>query len=163
MSAPIVVRGKVVSIRYVLRNQSGEIFEYSDLPVSYLHGSGRDLFPGIERALEGRAVGERVEVELPPREAFGPRDPALTFTDELDNVPPELRRIGVDFEAQNAKGETVRFVVTRIEGGKLTVDANHALAGQTVRFEVTVQAIRDATAEELQSGRPVELFTPPGA
>ncbi len=150
----VVAKNKVISLIYVVRNEKGEIFEYRDLPVSYVHGSGADLFPKIEQSLEGRAVGDRVSVQLSPAEAFGERDPKLTFTDDIENAPPELRRIGAEFEAQNAKGESIMLTVTRIEGDKITVDANHPLAGQTISFEVTVQDIRDATDEELRDGRP---------
>lgn len=150
----VVTKNKVVSLIYVLRNQKGEIFEYRDLPVSYVHGSGADLFPKIEQALEGRTVGERVSVQLTPADAFGDHDPKLSFTDDIENAPPELRRVGAEFEAQNAKGESIVLTVTRIEGDKITVDANHPLAGQTISFEVTVQDIRDATPEEIRDGRP---------
>jgi len=150
----VVAKNKVVSLIYMVRNEKGEIFEYRDLPVSYVHGSGADLFPKIEQALEGRAVGDRVAVQLTPADAFGDRDPKLTFTDDIENAPPELRRIGAEFEAQNAKGESIMLTVTRIEGDKITVDANHPLAGQNISFEVTVQDIRDATPEEIRNGRP---------
>jgi len=69
-------------------------------------------------------------------------------------VPPELRYMGAKLEAQNADGETLNFVVTRIENGMLTVDANHPLAGQTVKFRVTIRDVRDATPDELRSGQP---------
>lgn len=150
----VVAKNKVVSLIYVVRNEKGEIFEYRDLPVSYVHGSGADLFPKIEQALEGRAVGDRVAVQLTPADAFGDRDPKLTFTDDIENAPPELRRVGAEFEAQNAKGESILLTVTRIEGDRITVDANHPLAGQNISFEVTVQDIRDATPEEIRDGRP---------
>ncbi len=150
----VVAKNKVVSLIYVVRNEKGEIFEYRDLPVSYVHGSGTDLFPKIEQALEGRAVGDRVAVQLTPADAFGDRDPKLTFTDDIENAPPELRRVGAEFEAQNAKGESILLTVTRIEGDRITVDANHPLAGQNISFEVTVQDIRDATPEEIRDGRP---------
>lgn len=154
MSRSVVAKNKVISITYVLRNQAGDIVEIRDLPVAYLHGSGSDLFPEIERALDGRAIGDRVVIELPPSAAFGAHDPNLTFTDDIENVPPELRRIGMQFEAQNDKGEARAFVVARIDRGKVTVDANHPLAGQTVTFEVTVQDVRDATPAEIKAGRP---------
>lgn len=154
MSASVVAKNKVVSLTYVVRNQKGDIFEYRDLPVAYVHGSGADLFPKIEQALEGRNVGDRVMVTLTPADAFGDRDPKLMFTDDLENAPPELRRVGAEFEAQNAKGESIVLTVTRIENGKITVDANHPLAGQTITFEVTVQDIRNATPEEIRNGRP---------
>jgi FKBP-type peptidyl-prolyl cis-trans isomerase SlyD len=154
MTAPVVTKNKVISLIYAVRNQKGELFEYRDLPVSYVHGSGVDLFPKIEQALEGRAIGDRVVVELSPADAFGEHDPKLTFTDDIDNAPVELRHVGAEFEAQNAKGESIVLVVTRVEADKITVDANHPLAGQTITFEVTVRDIRDATAEEIRNGRP---------
>ena len=154
MSASVVTKNKVVSLIYAVRNQKGELFEYRDLPVAYVHGSGVDLFPKIEEALEGRAIGDRVVVQLSPADAFGEHDPKLTFTDDIDNAPVELRRVGAEFEAQNAKGESIVLVVTRVEADKITVDANHPLAGQTITFEVTVRDIRDATPEEIRNGRP---------
>ena len=154
MTASVVTKNRVVSLIYAVRNQKGELFEYRDLPVSYVHGSGVDLFPKIEAALEGRTIGDRVVVELSPADAFGEHDPKLTFTDDIDNAPPELRHVGAEFEAQNAKGESILLVVTRVEADKITVDANHPLAGQTITFEVTVQDIRDATPEEIRNGRP---------
>ena len=156
MTASVVTKNRVVSLIYAVRNQKGELFEYRDLPVSYVHGSGVDLFPKIEAALEGRAIGDRVVVELSPADAFGEHDPKLTFTDDIDNAPPELRHVGAEFEAQNAKGESIVLVVTRVEADKITVDANHPLAGQTITFEVTVRDIRDATPEEIRNGRPAD-------
>jgi FKBP-type peptidyl-prolyl cis-trans isomerase SlyD len=154
MTASVVTKNKVVSLIYAVRNQKGELFEYRDLPVSYVHGSGVDLFPKIEEALEGRTIGDRVVVQLSPADAFGEHDPKLTFTDDIDNAPPELRHVGAEFEAQSATGESIVLVVTRIEADKITVDANHPLAGQTITFEVTVREIRDATPEEIRNGRP---------
>ena len=88
-----VAENKVISIVYAVRNEKGEMFEYRDLPVSYVRGSGVDLFPKIGQALEGRTVGDRVAVQLTPADAFGDRGPKLSFTDDTENAPPELRRI----------------------------------------------------------------------
>lgn len=147
-------KGKVVSVTYTLHDEHGQIFEQSDIPVPYLHGYASGLFDKIEQRLEGKHRGDSIEATLSPEEGFGSHDPALTFTDDLENVPPELRTLGASLEAQNAKGEMLTFVVKRIENGKLTVDANHPLAGQRVKFRVTVRAVRDATSEELRTGTP---------
>lgn len=69
-------------------------------------------------------------------------------------MPPEYRQIGAQLEAENAKGEAIAFTVTRIADGKLTIDANHALAGQSVYFDVTIKDIRTATPEEVRAGQP---------
>ncbi|HEC12277.1 MAG TPA: peptidylprolyl isomerase, partial [Acidiferrobacteraceae bacterium] len=128
MSESIVEKGKVISLAYRITDENGELFEYRDIPVSYLHGSGSDLFPLIEQALEGKKVGDHVPVTLPPEDGFGRRDPKLTFTDDIKNVPPQFHRIGAEAEMKNDRGETRTFYVSKIEGDKLTVDGNHALA-----------------------------------
>ena len=78
----------------------------------------------------------------------------MTFTDDIDNVPPEFRRVGAEVEFQNEEGETRLFRVSKIADGKLTVDANHPLAGQTVTFMVNVVSIRDASMDEVANGLP---------
>lgn len=162
MTAAVVTKNKIVAITYSLYDEKGEMVEHTDIPVIYLHGADSDLFIPIEQALDGCKVGDTVEVILTPQEGFGAHDPSLTFSDDLENVPEELRVVGTELEAQNAKGETLKFVVKDIdtENGVLTVDANHPLAGQTVRFEVTVKEIRDPTPQELQQGGPASAFNP---
>lgn len=154
MSVTVITRDTVVALTYTLRNQKGEVVEIHDLPVSYVHGSGADLFPKIEQALDGKTVGDTVTIELTPEESFGVPDPKLMFTDDLDNAPAELRHVGAQFEAQNAQGESITLTVARIDGDRITVDANHPLAGQTVTFQVTVRDIRRASPEEIRLGRP---------
>jgi len=44
--------------------------------------------------------------------------------------------------------------VTRIEDGKLTVDGNSALAGQTVTCMVNVVDVRDVSADDIRNGIP---------
>lgn len=144
-----VAKNKVVSVTYEVQDESGNLLERYDLPVSYVHGVDRELFEKIERALEGHSVGDTVRVTLAPAEGFGEHRPELTFTDDLDNVPHEYRRIGAEVMFENDRGETITMVVTRIHDGKLTIDGNHPFAGKTVVFIVKITDIRDATPEEL--------------
>jgi FKBP-type peptidyl-prolyl cis-trans isomerase SlyD len=158
MNAPVVTANKVISFTYLIRNSTGEICEYRSVPVTYIHGSGSDLFPEIEAALDGHEVGYKATVVLPPEQAFGDRDPDLAFTDNIENMPEELRYIGSEPDAENEQGEVRHFRVVKIEDGQLTVDANHPLAGQTLTYEVTITGIRDATGEELGSGNAAPDF-----
>jgi len=89
---------------------------------------------------------------LPPEKALGYHDTAMTFTDDIANVPPEFRRVGAEVEMQNDRGETRSFFVSKIEADKLTVDGNHPFAGKTLTYAVTVADIRDASEEEKQKG-----------
>lgn len=152
MTAPVVGKRKVVAITYSIVSDSGEILEQSDIPLYYAHGGVNQMFPDVEAELEGQGIGDTVEVVLPPGRAFGPRDPELTFVDDIDNVPPEFRKVGAEVQMQNDSGETRTFFVSKIEDGKLTVDGNHPFAGKTLTYSVTVNDIRDATDEEMKKG-----------
>ena len=74
---------------------------------------------------------------------------SLTFTDSLENVPPEFRRIGAEVPMQSDSGEMRAFYVTAMDDGTLTVDGNHPLAGKALKVHVQIQDVRDPTGEEL--------------
>jgi len=152
MTEQFVVRNKVVSFTYAIMEEGGEILEQSDLPISYVHGGRHDLFEKIEQELEGCVENDVVQVRLTPEEGFGPYDPSLTYTDDIENVPAEFRRIGAEVEMMNDKGDSRKFKVTRIEDGKLTVDGNHPMAGKSIIFNIKVVGIRDATPDEISNG-----------
>lgn len=153
MSDLTVAPGRVVSFTYLIRDDdTGEIREYRDLPFSYVHGAGSGMFPKLAQALETCHTGDKVSVALSAAEGFGDHDPGLTFTDDIENVPAELRFVGAELEAQSEGGERRQFRVTRIADGKLTVDGNHPFAGRRLRYEITITGIREATAEEKTSG-----------
>ncbi|WP_455210104.1 FKBP-type peptidyl-prolyl cis-trans isomerase [Kaarinaea lacus] len=157
MSDQIVTKHKVVSITYRILDEKGELVEQSDIPIDYIHGTKNDMFAKVEQALEGKSVGDTVEVVLPPEDGFGHADPSMTFTDDIENVPPEYRHVGARPMFQNKHGDVTEFVVSKIENGKLTVDGNHPFAGKTMTFKVDVIAIRDATEEEIAGGPSVVL------
>ena len=48
------------------------------------------------------------------------------------------------------------YTVTDVTDEVVVLDGNHPLAGIAVRFELTLVGVRDATAEELESGLPDE-------
>ena len=152
MTDLIVEDNKVVSFTYSIVDDSGELLEQSDLPISYVHGGKHDLFDKVVQALDGSVIDDSVEVSLTPEEGFGPHDPDLTYTDDIENVPAEFRRIGAEVEMMNDSGESRTFTVTRIDGGKLTVDGNHPMAGKIITFRIKVIDIREATPEELENG-----------
>jgi len=122
-------------------------------------GANSGILPAIESAVAGRKVGERIEISLSPEEGYGLRDESLVFVDDIENVRPEFRRVGAEVMFENEAGETKVFYVTSIEDGKLTLDGNPSLAGQSVTCLVNVMDIRDATPEEIRNGRPLDVKT----
>jgi FKBP-type peptidyl-prolyl cis-trans isomerase SlyD len=151
MSPDSIKPGKFVSLTYSIADEEGMVVEQSDLPVSYIYGGETELIGGMDEAVAGKRSGETVKLTVSPQEGFGPHDPDLTFTDDLENVPPQFRRLGAEVEMQNESGEAKTFYVTRIENGKLTVDGNHPLAGKTLTVTVRILEVRDATKEDALS------------
>lgn len=152
MTAQRVARNKVVSVTYSVCDPQGNVLEQVDIPVDYLHGGRVGLFEKIEVALEGCAVGDEVEATLSPEEGFGYPDPDKVFSDAIENVPPEFRKLGAQAEFHNDQGEKLTMVVTHVDAGTVTLDGNHPFAGKDVTFRVKVAAIRDATPLEVAQG-----------
>ncbi len=159
MSEQKVEHNKVVSLTYVLLDENGSVQEQSDIPISYLHG-GKDsaMFPKVAEALEGHKVGDEVSVTLTPEEGFGHYDPSMTYSDEIENVPPEYRHIGAEATFQNEAGESITMTVVKMENGKIMLDGNHPFAGKTITFKIKVTEIRDATEAEVGSGQVVQTI-----
>ncbi len=155
MSEQRVAQNKHVMFSYTIVDvDNGEVLEQVEIPMGYIHGGEQRMFEKVEKAMEGAAIGDEIEVKLAPEECFGEADPELIFTDSLENVPPQFHRIGAEVEFQNDQGEIKSFTVTKIEDGLLTIDGNSPLVGKTVQFKVMIHDIRDATDKEIKDGRP---------
>lgn len=143
----------VVSIDYTLKNDAGNVLDQStpDAPLSYLHGHN-NLISGLESALEGKLQGDQVTAVIPPEEAYGVYNASLIeavprqMFQGVDNIEP-----GMQFQAQTAQGVQV-VTVTEVNDETVTIDGNHALAGETLHFDVMIKEVREASAEELSHG-----------
>lgn len=160
MDDQVVAKNKVVYIRYSVLDEEGRVMGQQDLPTGYVHGAGSGLFDEIEQALEGARVGDEVRAALSPEKAFGPSDPNLVVTDDIDNVPPQIRYVGAEAELQNENGDVLTFRVVAIGDGKITLDGNHPLAGRNAVCQAEVLSIRDATSDEIRNGFPEEQGAP---
>lgn len=144
--------GTVVGIHYVLKNDKGETLDSSQgqAPLEYLHGFGQ-IVPGLEQALTGHAAGERFDVTVEPDEGYGERDPRGEQRVPLSAFPRGMQlEPGTPFHTEGPDGETMVVWVIGVEGDRVTVDLNHPLAGVTLHFDVSVESVRVATAEELE-------------
>ena len=154
MSDTSIRDGKLVSLTYSIRDEADTILEQTDLPVSYIQGGARELIGGMDRAIDGKAAGDEIDFLLTPETSgFGEHDPDLTFSDDLDNVPPQFRQVGAEVVMQSDTGDEHTFTVTRIEDGRLTVDGNHPFAGKRLKVHVRIHAVREPTVAEVREDR----------
>ncbi len=148
-----IAHNVVVSLIYTLRDASGAVLDQSSAaePLAYLHGNG-NLIPGLERELEGKTAGEKLQVTVAPEDGYGVPEKGL-----IQQVPRRafqgIAKVepGMRFYAETEHGHR-QVVVTHVAGDMVTVDGNHPLAGQTLHFEVEIAEVREASAEELEHG-----------
>lgn len=143
----------VASFHYTLTDSTGKVLDSSEgqEPLSYIHGAG-NIIPGLEDALEGKVVGDKLVVSVTADQAYGVRDdsmiqelPATMFTG-IDSI-----EVGMEFHAETEHGLQV-VTVTKVEGDQVTIDGNHPLAGVDLTFDVEITEVRAASEDELDHG-----------
>lgn len=149
-----ITKDTVVTLQYKLSDTQGNLIEESSEPMVYLHGGYNNTLPKLEEALDGKAPGAEVLVQVEPADAFGEYDADLVKI-EPRNLFPEDVEVGMQFEGAPDSGEqadSLIFTVTDIADGKVVLDGNHPLAGIALRFALNVVEVRKASAEEIAHG-----------
>lgn len=146
-------KDKVVSIDFTLTDSDDQVIDSSEgrEPLAYLHGQGQ-ILPKLEEVIEGKTEGEQVQITLTPEEGYGERDENLMAqvpVDQFEGVD-EIKP-GMQFQAETDEGERV-FTVVETDGQNVVVDGNHPLAGATLKFDIKLSEVREATNEELEHG-----------
>lgn len=154
-------KDRVVTFHFTLKADDGEILDSTDggEPYPILVGAGNFL-PKVEEALTGKKGGDKVSVVVPPEEGYGTLDeeseddyfgvPLTEFPDDMDLIPG----MPLVLEGEDGEEEEVWVVDVDDEEGVVVLSPNHPLAGETLHFDITIVAVRAATAEEIEHGHP---------
>lgn len=148
-----IAENSAVTIHYTLTNSKGEVLDSSEgqEPLAYLSGAS-NIIPGLENALVGKQVGDKLEVTVEPEQAYGPlRDELVQKVNHENFEGVDDIHVGMQFMAQAPWGEQP-VTVMNVEEDGITLDGNHPLAGQTLTFAVEVVEVRAASEEELSHG-----------
>jgi FKBP-type peptidyl-prolyl cis-trans isomerase SlyD len=148
-----ITKDAVALIHYTLTDDEGKTLDTSagGEPLAYIHGNG-NLIPGLERELEGKGEGDKVDVKIAPADGYGEFDKDL-----IQRVPRRALKgvgdlhVGMQLHAQSERG-TRAVTVTQLVGDMVTLDGNHPLAGKNLNFKVEIVGVRAATEEELSHG-----------
>ncbi len=147
---------QIVSLEYEVKD--GETVVDSNVggaPLIFMFGKGQ-IIPGLETGITNMAIGEKGDVLVQPEDAYGELN-----ADAQQEVPKD-QFAGIDLElgmtlyGQGEDGGTVQVTVKEIKEENIIIDFNHPLAGKTLMFSVTVNNVRDASAEEVMTGIPAE-------
>ncbi len=143
----------IVTFHYTLRDPSGRVIDTSSgaEPITYLEGAGQ-IIEGLDAQLRGVAAGTKTRVQVPAARAYGEHDATQVQQVSRTQLPVDGElKVGDQFQTGADRFAPIVTVVA-IEGDAVTLDANHALAGVDLTFDVEVVTVRPATAEELSHG-----------
>lgn len=137
---PNAKTGDTVQVHYKGTLQDGTVFDSSEgrEPLSFTLGSGQ-VISGFEKAVDGMEVGETKMARLDVDDAYGERRDDLELEVPREQLPEELDvEVGTPLQLQQPDGNAVPVTVTALDEQKVTLDANHPLAGEPLEFELTL-------------------------
>lgn len=147
-----IARDRVIRLRYHIRDAvNGGLLQFGD-DLFYLHGGYGGAFPKVERAMEGRRVGDTVSVDLGPDEGYGRHDAGRVLkvpSTDFEDAVPEL---GEAVEGELPDGRSMTFFVAGIADGQITLDGNHPFAGKQLQCDFEVLEVRDSIEAERAAG-----------
>lgn len=143
---PVVTASTYLTLHYRLASQDGVdiVSTFDENPATLQLGQGQ-LAPFLEACLIGLEEEMHRGFDLSPEQAFGPRNPELfqrvsrAVLDE--NADSDGYAIGdlIEFAAPN--GGRFAGVLRELDEDGALFDFNHPLAGQSLRFEVSIIGI----------------------
>jgi FKBP-type peptidyl-prolyl cis-trans isomerase 2 len=153
----------VVQVHYTGRLLDGTVFDTSigGEPMEFTVGSGQ-LIPGFEQAVIGMQVGELKTVTIPVDEAYGERRDDMILEVDRSELPDDLvPEVGMQLQMYQSDGAVLIVTITEVTETTITIDANHALAGKDLIFDIELVAIGQSSststltlAQALANGKP---------
>ena len=144
----------VVVFHYTLRDDAGKELETSrgSEPSAYLHGAD-NIIRGLESAMSGRSTGDVFSVTVAAADAYGAHNPERVQRVPAKHLVFEGKKLRAGMIAKlNTREGLMPVTVTRAGIHSATVDTNHPLAGRDITFDIEIEEVRAATAEELAHG-----------
>lgn len=146
----------VVRFHYRLSEvtQSGLQFlehSYEDEAMTYLHGAGA-VIPGIEKAMQGKQQGDEFEVRLQPADAYGERVEDAKQRIPVKHLQQKKKLKPGMIVSVNTQHGPREVMIEKVGRFNVDVDTNHPLAGKTLQFDIKIEEVRAATAEEISHG-----------
>lgn len=154
----VIKKGDFVKISYTGRMDDGIVFDTTDEALAKEHnvynagakygseiivvGAGHTIL-GLDEDLDGKEVGYRGTITVPPEKGFGIRNP------ELIEVFPITRFQDKPYPGMKVRIDNRFGVVIRVIGRKVQVDFNKFLAGQTLQYEYSIEEKIDKTEEQI--------------
>lgn len=135
--------GDKVKIHYTGKLKDETVFDSSveREPLEFTVGDGK-IIPGFDKAVVGMNPGESKTVTISPDMAYGPHREELVVDVERERVPNNLDlKVGGFVQIRQRDGGVIQAKVTDVSESKVTLDANHPLAGKDLTFDIKLVEI----------------------
>ena len=138
--------GDTIKVHYTGKLDDGSVFDCSTdhEPLEFKLGENQ-IIRGFENAVIGMAPGEKSTVTIPAEEAFGPHRNEMVIEMNKEDFPADLDpEVGQKFNLQQNDDQTIIVTMTEVTENTVTLDANHALAGKDLTFDIELVEIVEA-------------------
>lgn len=139
----VASKGNRVKVHYTGKLNDGTVFDSSENrePLEFVLGDG-NMIKGFDAAVHGMEVGANISVVIPSEEAYGEKREDMMVDIPIDQVPADIQpAVGMDLSIQNQNGQPMPVKVVHVDDQKITLDANHPLAGQDLTFDIQLVEI----------------------
>ena len=136
-------KGDAVQVHYTGKLEDGSVFDssVSREPLGFTVGDG-NMIKGFDAAVYGMAVGDKKSVTIPSAEAYGERRDDMLIDVPIEQVPADIKpEVGLQLTLQGGNGQPMPVTVTHVDEQKITLDANHQLAGKDLIFDIELVKI----------------------
>jgi peptidylprolyl isomerase len=100
------------------------------------------MIKGFDSAVYGMVIGDKKTVTIPAAEAYGERRQDMMIEVPLTEVPTHIHpEIGLQLTLQGEGGQPMPVTVVDMDDEKITLDANHDLAGKDLIFDIELVSI----------------------
>lgn len=126
--------------------EGGETFDSSEGrdPLEFEVGSGQ-VIPGFDNGVMDMAVGEKRTVNIPMDQAYGPKNEQNVIDVDRAQLPEEMKEleIGMMLQMMTPDGQPIPVTIVGFTDDKVKLDANHALAGKDLTFDLELVSINE--------------------
>ncbi|AGA78670.1 FKBP-type peptidyl-prolyl cis-trans isomerase [Echinicola vietnamensis] len=134
----VATKGSTVKVHYTGKLKDGTVFDSSENrePLQFTVGDG-NMIKGFDTAVSGMEVGQDKSITIPCAEAYGDKRDDMMIDVPVEQVPADIKpEVGMDLSIQNQQGQPVPVKVVHVDEQKITLDANHPLAGEDLVFDI---------------------------
>ena len=86
----IITKNCLVTLDYTVFDTENNLLDSGAQPLIYLHGGYGDVFEKIEKALEGKSIGESIHIQLSPKDAFGEYKQEFVLIEDRNQFEDDL-------------------------------------------------------------------------